>query len=235
MTDTKTLRQGRAIIVCVCASEETTPLNQNPNPGPKTTKNQKQVQGIPATFLPPSLLLLLQAAEDHPPPPPPSFRLLLAGGVVPPQQALWLRRCPHAHTVTTDAVLPTQGGAYPGLGVDRALSLRGAGEGDGWPCLVVDAGTALTFTVGDARGGCGGGAILPGLRLAVQALATRTALLPEVSVPKVGEPLPSKFARGTGPAIRAGVLHGVRVWVGWGVGWFSRLMISRSFRFRFRN
>lgn len=174
------------------------PRLQRPQPNTRRCP-LSQVQGIPTSFLSPSLL----------PPPAPRFRLLLAGGVVPAQHALWLQRCPDAYTVDTHAVLP--GGTYPGLGVDRALALRGAGEGeDGWPCLVVDVGTALTFTAGDAKGGCGGGAIVPGLRLALQSLATRTALLPEMPLPRMGEAMPPKFASATGEAIQAGVLHSVR-------------------------
>lgn len=49
----------------------------------------------------------------------------------------------------------------------RALSVRGASTVYGWPVMVVDGGTALTFTRGDdTDGGCmKGGAILPGIRV----------------------------------------------------------------------
>jgi pantothenate kinase type III len=63
---------------------------------------------------------------------------------------------------------------------------------------------------------------LPGLRLSVQALARRTALLPEVSLPRGGGGVggggggeegegewPGMFAMATGAAIQGGVLHGV--------------------------
>lgn len=48
----------------------------------------------------------------------------------------------------------------------------------GWPVLVVDCGSALTFTAADARGTLAGGAILPGVRLQLAVLGTRTAQLP---------------------------------------------------------
>jgi len=69
---------------------------------------------------------------------------------------------------------------YPGLGLDRALALWAAGIHYGWPCLVIDAGTALTLTGADSEGSLVGGAILPGLGLQAQALADHTALLPKV-------------------------------------------------------
>lgn len=48
----------------------------------------------------------------------------------------------------------------------------------GWPVVVVDCGSALTFTAADARGKLVGGAILPGVRLQLAVLGTRTAQLP---------------------------------------------------------
>lgn len=48
----------------------------------------------------------------------------------------------------------------------------------GWPVLVVDCGSALTFTAADAGGKLAGGAILPGVRLQLAVLGTRTAQLP---------------------------------------------------------
>lgn len=199
-----------------------TPVPSTPPPLHTTQTPNSQTHGIPTSFLPPTL-------QQPSPTPPPLF--LLAGAVVPTQHALWRARCPHARAITTADALPCPGpeGCYPGLGVDRALALRGAGHDAGWPCLVVDAGTALTFTAGTAQGGCGGGAICPGLRLAVRALAERTALLPEVALPGLpkkqqgrGEApvLPPMFARETGAAIQAGVLHGVGGFVdGLGCGW----------------
>ena len=61
-------------------------------------------------------------------------------------------------------------GLYPSLGVDRALALWGAGATWGFPCLVIDGGTALTLTGGNGDGFLVGGAILPGLRLQLQSL-----------------------------------------------------------------
>ncbi|NJL85554.1 MAG: type III pantothenate kinase [Leptolyngbyaceae cyanobacterium SM1_1_3] len=68
---------------------------------------------------------------------------------------------------------------YATLGIDRILALIGAGKKYGWPALVIDAGTALTFSAGDQHRFLGG-AILPGLKLQMQALAAGTAALPDI-------------------------------------------------------
>lgn len=95
---------------------------------------------------------------------------------------------------------------YPSLGLDRALAVWAAGIHYGWPCLVIDAGTALTLTGADPEGSLVGGAILPGLGLQAQALADHTARLPKVEW-EAADPLPPRWARDTGAAIRSGILH----------------------------
>ncbi len=71
-------------------------------------------------------------------------------------------------------------------------------------CVVVDFGTALTFTTVSATGKILGVAILPGLKTAVKALFANTAQLPEV--PLV---LPaSAIGKNTVHAIQAGILLG---------------------------
>ncbi len=71
-------------------------------------------------------------------------------------------------------------------------------------CVVVDFGTALTFTTVSERGQILGVAILPGLKTAVKALFANTAQLPEV--PLV---LPtSAIGKNTVHAIQAGILLG---------------------------
>jgi type III pantothenate kinase len=71
-------------------------------------------------------------------------------------------------------------------------------------CLVVDFGTALTFTTISSKGEILGVAITPGLKTAIKALTQNTARLFEVPlvVP------PSAMGRDTTQAIQAGVLLG---------------------------
>ncbi len=128
---------------------------------------------------------------------------LYVASVVPKQTALW-QNYPDIHMITLDQV-PLQG-VYPTLGIDRALALWGAGETWGWPMLVIDAGTALTFTGGDANRCLVGGAILPGLGFQLQSLAQRTAGLPLVETRELAS-LPPRWALKTPEAIHSGVIY----------------------------
>ncbi|WP_348232101.1 pantothenate kinase [Trichocoleus sp. DQ-U1] len=123
--------------------------------------------------------------------------------VVPEQTALW--QCYPDIRVITLEQLPLQG-LYPTLGIDRALAVLGAAEVWGFPVLVIDAGTALTFTSADVNHRLVGGAILPGLRLQLQSLTQRTAALPPIELP---QEMPPRFAVNTPEAIQSGVIYTV--------------------------
>lgn len=114
----------------------------------------------------------------------------------------WLLDYPNIHPITTEQV-PLQN-TYATLGVDRALALVGAGDVWGWPVLVIDCGTALTFTTGvDQR--LIGGAILPGLRSQFRALHSHTDRLPALEFnPEIW---PQRWATNTAEAIASGILH----------------------------
>ncbi|MGB3136752.1 MAG: pantothenate kinase [Nodosilinea sp.] len=116
----------------------------------------------------------------------------------------WLADHPLLHQVTT-AEVPLHN-TYPTLGVDRALALVGAGETWGWPVLVIDCGTALTFTAG-AEGRLLGGAILPGVRSQLRALHTHTDRLPALNLDPSADPWPQRWATDTAGAIASGILH----------------------------
>ncbi|MDJ0702511.1 MAG: pantothenate kinase [Leptolyngbyaceae cyanobacterium MO_188.B28] len=129
---------------------------------------------------------------------------LWVASVVPQQSALW-RTYPQLQLVDRDRI-PLQG-IYPTLGIDRILTLWGAGESQGWPVLVIDAGSALTFTAATANHFIGG-AILPGLRLQFRSLAQETAALPAIEYSGI-DPLPIRWARDTSTAIQSGVIYGL--------------------------
>ncbi|MBR8830912.1 MAG: pantothenate kinase [Chlorogloea purpurea SAG 13.99] len=97
-------------------------------------------------------------------------------------------------------------GLYKGMGIDRALALWGGASTHGYPCLVIDAGTALTITGVDAQKVLVGGAILPGLRTQFDSLSQKTAALPSISLP---HNLPSLWATNTGGAMEAGIIYSV--------------------------
>lgn len=71
-------------------------------------------------------------------------------------------------------------------------------------CIIVDFGTALTFTVVDKQGQLLGVSIVPGLKTAIGALFQKTAQLPEVPL----EPPESAIGKDTVHAIQSGVLIG---------------------------
>jgi type III pantothenate kinase len=128
---------------------------------------------------------------------------LYIASVVPSQTALWIAY-PDVHVITLDKV-PLLG-VYPTLGIDRALSVLGAGETFGFPILVIDAGTALTFTGADRDRCLVGGAISPGLRLQLQSLGQQTANLPLIATPEILA-LPERWALNTPEAIQSGVIY----------------------------
>jgi type III pantothenate kinase len=71
-------------------------------------------------------------------------------------------------------------------------------------CLIIDFGTALTFTIAQEAQGISGVTIMPGLKTAVAALFTQTAQLPEVPIA-----LPdSVIGHDTVSAIQSGVMWG---------------------------
>jgi type III pantothenate kinase len=123
--------------------------------------------------------------------------------VVPSQGELW-----HHYPQTIQiqlADVPLQN-VYPTLGLDRAISLYGAGITYGWPALVIDAGTALTLTGADEIGTVVGGAILPGLGLQLRSLHAEAAKLPLVDLP---QQLPKRWATDTATAIQSGIIYTV--------------------------
>lgn len=92
---------------------------------------------------------------------------------------------------------------YPTMGLDRVATLWGAGHHYGWPVLVIDGGTALTFTAG-ADGAFIGGAILLGIKSHLAALHSATAALPVISPPVS---LPPRWAIDTSSSIQSGVIY----------------------------
>jgi type III pantothenate kinase len=89
-------------------------------------------------------------------------------------------------------------------GPDRLLAAWAAASLHGTPVIVIDLGTATTVDAVDADGFFLGGAILPGLGLAADALAEGTARLPRVDVE-----LPAGAIGGdTTSALQAGIVIG---------------------------
>lgn len=128
---------------------------------------------------------------------------VVIASVVPKQTALW-ETYPNVRVITLDQI-PLKN-TYPTLGIDRALALWGAGMSWGFPMLVIDAGTALTFTAADAEQCLVGGAILPGLGLQLASLGQKTGQLPQLEIETL-QSLPPRFALNTPEAMQSGVIY----------------------------
>ena len=94
------------------------------------------------------------------------------------------------------------------LGVDLIAAAEGALAQYTPPLVLIDMGTATTFSVLDHRGAFLGGAIAPGVRLGADALAQRTGL-------PIADMLPpqSPLGRGTVDCLRSGIVLGAAAMV----------------------
>ncbi len=138
---------------------------------------------------------ILLASSSH-------FPISIAiASVVPAQTQIW-QTYSDVQIITLEDI-PIKA-MYPTFGIDRALALLGTGSFFGFPVMVIDAGTALTFTSADNNKNLIGGAILPGLGLQLVTLATRTGQLPNVKLP---EQLPPRLAMNTPEAMQSGVIY----------------------------
>lgn len=92
------------------------------------------------------------------------------------------------------------------VGADRIVNAVAGHHLYGGPLIIVDFGTAITFDAISSEGEYLGGAIAPGLGIALEALIDRTARLPrvETAVP------PSVIGRNTVHSIQSGIAHGYR-------------------------
>lgn len=92
------------------------------------------------------------------------------------------------------------------IGADRLANAAACAALHGFPGIVVDFGTAVTFDVISPEGNYIGGVIAPGLNAMTSYLHDRTALLPNI---KLCEPS-SAVGRSTKDAMLSGAVHGYR-------------------------
>jgi type III pantothenate kinase len=90
------------------------------------------------------------------------------------------------------------------VGADRIVDAAAAHQFFGGPACIVDFGTATTFDAVSDQGDYLGGAIAPGIGIAADALAQRTAKLPRVDIAAP----PNPIGRNTVHAIQSGLLYG---------------------------
>ncbi len=90
------------------------------------------------------------------------------------------------------------------VGADRIVDAVGAIERYGGGLIIVDFGTAITLDVVSPEGAYLGGAIAPGLKIALDALFQRTAKLPRIDLVPPGHALGTT----TIDCMRSGVFYG---------------------------
>lgn len=90
------------------------------------------------------------------------------------------------------------------LGADRIVNAVGAIKEYGTPLIIIDFGTATTFCYIDETASYVGGAIVPGIKISVDALYDRAAKLPRVEI----EQTEKVIGTSTIEAIQSGVYYG---------------------------
>ena len=90
------------------------------------------------------------------------------------------------------------------VGIDRLVNGFGVVKKYGYPSIVIDFGTAVTFDVINERGEYEGGAIFPGIDASVEALFSKTAKLPYVNIQGITQVI----GKTTVDSIRSGLYHG---------------------------
>lgn len=90
------------------------------------------------------------------------------------------------------------------VGQDRLVNAYAGIKLYGAPLIIVDFGTAITFDVISGKKEYLGGMILPGLKISLEGMAEKTALLPKVKLGKPGE----FIGRDTKNSMLSGIVYG---------------------------
>jgi type III pantothenate kinase len=106
--------------------------------------------------------------------------------------------------VSSDLVQKIGLSISPEAGADRIANVIAMREKYGYPCVLIDFGTATNFDVIDASGQFIGGVLAPGINLSLHALYQAAAKLPKVDIQKP----PHVIGRNTIDSMRSGVYWG---------------------------
>lgn len=90
------------------------------------------------------------------------------------------------------------------VGADRIVNAVAAHEIYGGPLIIIDFGTATTFCAMTSSGDYLGGAIVPGIKIASEALFSKTAKLPRIEITKP----PTIICKNTVQSMQAGIIYG---------------------------
>lgn len=91
------------------------------------------------------------------------------------------------------------------VGQDRLVGAFAVKSLYGFPAIIIDFGTAITFDVVSSKGEYEGGIILPGIRLSAESLFQKTTLLPQIEKIKAPHSL---IGRNTKASILSGLFYG---------------------------
>jgi len=135
----------------------------------------------------------------------------ILSSVVPPLLPIWERVCAKLLDKPPLVVGPGVRTGMPvryenprEVGADRIVNAVAAFELLGGPVIAVDFGTATTFDCVSAKGEYLGGAIFPGILVAMEALFERAAMLRRVEL----SPPRSVIGKTTTHAVQSGMLYG---------------------------
>lgn len=136
---------------------------------------------------------------------------VIVSSVVPPLLPIWERVCtklfdrePLVVGPGTRTGVPVRTENPHEVGADRIVNAVAAFEWMGGPVIAVDFGTATTFDCVSTKGEYLGGAIFPGMLIALEALFERAAMLRriELAAPR------AVIGRTTAQAVQSGMLYG---------------------------
>ena len=90
------------------------------------------------------------------------------------------------------------------VGQDRLVNAFAGYKKYGGGLIIIDFGTAITFDVISKKGSYLGGIIVPGIQISLEALSSKAALLPDITLKHPGE----LIGRDTITSMLSGMLHG---------------------------
>lgn len=142
---------------------------------------------------------------------PAKTRAVIIASVVPPAMYSLtnaIRKYLHLHPLVVGKdVDPGMANLYNNpreVGVDRLVNGVAAVARYGKPLIIVDIGTAITFDAIDEKGAYLGGAIFPGIKVAMEALFMKASKLPRVDI----APTERAIGRTTVQSMQSGAVRG---------------------------
>lgn len=136
---------------------------------------------------------------------------IVISSVVPPADRPLYEGCrkyferePMQFTAATQSLIEVHTDRPRELGADLAAAAIGGKHLIGSPAIVINFGTATTYSAIGSDGAFLGAAISPGIQISIDALAARTAKLPQIAL----EAPPSPIGRDTVSALQAGIVFG---------------------------